>query len=286
MEKLIQYRTRESLFDGPFGDGSPWHAAGMGYILVTEHGHLVVIDGGCPNDAEDFLSLLEQNADGKPVVDLWIITHPHGDHLGALQTICKTPELLSRLEIKKFVYYYPEEFTDAKGVHTNIGANKDMESILALTGAERHHPALDEKITVDGMEFHFLYYTYDCRIINNTYNCNACSLVFTVQAKNKKIMFTGDATTRNLQVVVWLYRKKLKCDILQMPHHALCDTGHLDFYKEVDAKTLLVPTCVAGDRSMHSEQYANHQKRGWNLWAEENADTVYKSFEGTVEIEL
>ncbi|MBQ9098947.1 MAG: MBL fold metallo-hydrolase [Clostridia bacterium] len=286
MEKLIQYGTKASLFDGPFGNGAPWHAAGMGYVIVTEQKHLIVIDGGHPQDAEEILALLEANANGVPVVDLWIITHHHGDHMGALQRICETPALLARVKIEKLVWRYPEEFLDANGVAVNVQGNRTMYALAALADAEVLHPELDQKLTVDGMELHFLYYTYDCRIVNRTANCNVCSLVFTVQGKQKKVMFTGDAYTRNLQVVVWLYRKQLKCDILQMPHHALCDTGLLDFYKEVDAKTVLIPTCIAGDRAMHSDQYAGNAKRGWNLWAEENADTVYKTFEGTVEIEL
>ena len=287
MEKLIQYSTHESRYDGPFNGKVGWRSAGMGYILVTEHGKLAVIDGGCTNDTEDFLALLEQQANGhKPVVELWIITHPHGDHDGVLNTIAQTPELLARVEIKEIVYRFPNEFEERNGTKSNIAANANMEKVLALTGAKAHLPELDEKITVDGMEFHFLYYAYDCRIINRTANCNVCSLVFTVQGKNKKIMFTGDAYSRNLQVVTWLYRGQLQCNILQMPHHALCDTGNLDFYREVNAEIVLEPTCVAGDRAMHSELYCNTERARWNAFAEENAKKVYNPFEGTVDFEL
>ena len=286
MEKLIQYRTHESLYDGPFNGKVGWHAAGMGYIIVTENKRLIVVDGGCPNDTEDFLALLEETAGGKPVVDLWIITHPHSDHHGVLDRIAKTPEYASRVTVKELLYRFPEEFVERNGAASNIAANANMEKLRSLLGATVHTPELDEKMTVDGIELHFLYYPYDCRFLNNRYNCNACSLVFTVQAKNKKIMFTGDATTRNLQVVYWLYGKALKSDILQMPHHALCDTGLLKFYKAVDAETVLEPTCIAGDRAMHSELYCETEGGRWNAFAEENARAVYKSFEGTVELEL
>jgi beta-lactamase superfamily II metal-dependent hydrolase len=286
MEKLIQYCTKESLYDGAFNGKVGWHAAGMGYIIVSENKHLIVIDGGCPHDAEDFLRLIEENADGKPVVDLWIITHPHSDHDGALNRIAKTPELCARVEIKEIVYRFPKEFFERNGAFSNVNANANMETVLSLTGAKAHLPELDEKVTVDGAEVHFLYYPYDCRIINGIGNCNVCSLIFTVQTKNKRILFTGDANTRNLQVVKWLYGKALKCDILQLPHHALCDTGHLDFYKVVDAAIVLEPTCIAGDRAMHSELYCTAERARWNAFAEENAAKVYKSYEGTVEIEL
>ena len=38
MEKLIQYMTRASLYEGAFDSNVGWSAAGMGYILVTENG--------------------------------------------------------------------------------------------------------------------------------------------------------------------------------------------------------------------------------------------------------
>lgn len=286
MEKLIQYCTKESLYDGPFNGKVGWHAAGMGYILVTENRHLIVVDGGCPHDAEDFLALLEQNADGKPVVDLWIMTHAHSDHFGVIDRIAKTPELRERVAVKELLWRFPEEFIEGNGSMPHAAANRMMQGICEAFGAAAHCPELDERLTVDGMELHFLYYTYDCRIVNHAFNTNACSLVFTVQAKNKKILFTGDAVSRNLQVVTWLYRKQLKCDILQMPHHALCDTGLLAFYKEVNAEILLEPTCIAGDRAMHSELYCNTERGRWNAFAEENAVRVCKSFEGTTELEL
>ena len=286
MEKLIQYCTKESLFDGAFNGKVGWHAAGMGYILVTKQGRLVVIDGGCPNDAEDFLALLEQTAGGKPVVDLWIITHAHSDHFGVIDSISKSPALCERLEVKEFLWRFPEEFVEGNGNTPHPAMNRMMERICAAFGAAAHTPELNERITVDSMELHFLYYAYDCRIINNALNANACSLIFTVQAENKKIMFTGDAVTRTLQVVDWMYRKQLKCDILQMPHHALCDTGLLAFYKGVDAAVLLEPTCIAGDRAMHGELYRSTERARFNAWAEENAAKVYKSFTGTVELTL
>ena len=285
MEKLIQYCTKESLYNGAFDSTVGWHAAGMGYILVTEGGKLIVIDGGCPNDAEDFLALLEKTAGGKPVVDLWIITHAHSDHFGVLNTIANSEALRDRLAVREFLWRFPEEFVEGNGNTPHAAMNRMMESICAVFGAAAHTPELDEKMTVDGMELHFLYYAYDCRIINNAFNTNACSLVFTVQAKNKKIMFTGDAVTRNLYAVCWIYRKKLKCDILQMPHHALCDTGLTAFYKEVGATVLLEPTCIAGDRAMHTE-YVGKSRAADNAFAEENATEIYRSFEGTVEIEL
>lgn len=282
MEKLIQYCTKASHYDGPFGKDVGWTPAGMGYIIRTDNNHLVVVDGGFEEDAEDFVALLENNSATQiPEIDLWIITHPHDDHFTILLEICRRPELLSRLHIKKFVYHFPADFKDYKGDGID-DVFPLMEEILAATGAQYHLPEVDEILEVDGMRFHFLYTPTDCTILNNL---NQLSLIFTVQGKGKKIMFTGDAYYRTVQIVLWRYPGRLACDILQLPHHGLCDTGNLmEFYRQVNAKTVLIPISVAGDRTMRSDMYGD--KPAVNRFAEENAEMVYKAFEGTVEIDL
>ncbi len=289
MEKLIQYRTKASLYDGAFDSKVGWSAAGMGDVIVTANNKLIVIDGGFGDDADSIVSLLCENSnDDIPHVDLWIITHPHTDHYGAIREIAGNESLRRRITVGTVIYWFPLEFCGKDGSAGVLAkANDEMTAVCQAFGAEYHRPSLDEKIAIDGMEFHFLYVPDDCTILNTAGgNANHCSLIFTVQGEHKKAMITGDAYNRSMQMTVWRYHKKLKCDILQMPHHGLCDSYNIDFYKEVDAKTVLIPVSVAGDRSMHSEMYADSEGRNHNLWAEINAEKVYKAFEGTVEIEL
>ena len=57
---------------------------GMGYVVTLGEGHFVLIDGNGDN-GEDHLRLLDCIKKGtpegmKPVVDCWVITHPHWDH--------------------------------------------------------------------------------------------------------------------------------------------------------------------------------------------------------------
>lgn len=289
MEKLIQYSTKASLYDGPFGGEAGWSAAGMGDIIVTENRKLIVVDGGFGDDAENIISLLKDNSkDEIPHVDLWIITHPHTDHYGAIREIANNESLRKSITVGKIMYFFPLEFCGKDGTPGVLAKpNEEMTAICNAFGAEYHRPSRDEKITIDGVELHFLYVPDDCSILNTAGgNANYCSLIFTVQGKNKKAMITGDAYGRSMQVTAWRYRKKLKCDIFQMPHHALCDAYNIEFYKEIDANIVLMPISIAGDRSMHSDMYAAKEGRNHNIWVENNAEKVYKAFEGTVEIEL
>ena len=197
--------------------------------------------------------------------------------------ICNRADLAARVKIKELLYYFPEEFVDNRGNTCNVAPNADMEKILDTFGAQRHTPAIDEKFDVDGLGFHFLYVPIDCEAINNQANANICSLIFTVSAENQKVMFTGDAWRKNLASVVEAYHGQLKCDILQLPHHALCDTGNSQFYREVGAETVILPTSIAGTRAMNTLYYDQNAD---NREAVERASRVIKAFEGNIEIEL
>lgn len=289
MEKLIQYRTKASLYDGGFGGEYGWSAAGMGYIIVSENGKLVVIDGGFGDDAEDILSLLRENSDKEvPHVDLWIITHPHYDHFGALSELSANERLRGLVTVERILYRFPLEFVGKDGKARNLESTcNKMQAIATAFNADVHCPERGDRIDIDGIEIEFLFVPDDCSFLNTGGgNANLVSLIFTVKGRSKRAMFTGDAYGRTMQMTAWRYKGSLACDIMQMPHHGLCDAYNIDFYREVNAETLLIPISVAGDREMHSERYAEKDGRNHNLWAENNAKTVYKAFEGTVEIEL
>ena len=286
MAKLIQYMTKDSLYDGIF-DNSGWAAAGMGYVIVTENKKLIVVDGGHPNDADSLIELLESQASQKNIeIEYWIITHPHLDHYGAVQKISETTNSPYNISVKQFVYWFPEEFLGHDGEPKALAsANEMMKGICHTLHAQPYRPQRDDLLVVDDITIQFLYVPDDCSIINNSGgNSNMCSLIFTVSGKNKKAMITGDAYTNTMQTTAWRYAKKLKCDILQMPHHALCDAYCVDFYRFVDPQILLLPISTAGYRSMHSKLYEKYEGCIANLCVEAKAEKVYKAFEGTTEI--
>lgn len=285
MAEFIQYMTRASLYDGAFDSVVGWKAAGMGDIIVTDGGHLIVVDGGNYEDAEDLLSLLEAEGGGHPFVDLWIITHPHTDHYGAAERIFTTPELAARIKVQEFLYHFPEEFTTKDGQRPNPGHKAHLDRAAALAGADVCVPDVGTTRSVDGVEVEFLYTPYDPRIISGIGNENHCSTIFTVAGPNKKVMITGDAYSREMQLAVWLHHDRLACDILQMPHHGLCDAHNIEFYREVNAETVFIPTSRAGYRAMHDGSYSGNGIDS-NSWCEQNAQNVYTAFSGTARIQI
>ena len=60
----------------------------MSFVIETEDGKLIVIDGGKPGDAQHLLDTLRRlSGEEKPHVNAWFLTHNHIDHTGALETL-------------------------------------------------------------------------------------------------------------------------------------------------------------------------------------------------------
>ena len=279
MAKLIQYCTEGSKLQGEF----KWQAAGMGYVILTDNGKLAVIDGGHRADAKPLVELVKEvSGDDIPTVDLWIITHPHGDHFGALAEISENEALLRAIKVKELCFKNPEEFywgkpDNRRSLDRELNAMKELASRL---GAVHHIPETGENITLDTVKIKFYYVTDPA---DEPSDPNELSLVFSVEGANKKVMFTGDAYKKTLLKALERYGDELKSDAVQLAHHAL-NGGSTEFYRAVDAKIAFVPISEPGDLSMKEEKHIECNRH--NRFAAENADVLYKAYNGNAEIEI
>lgn len=60
----------------------------MGYLLITDHGKVIAVDGGTEGDAPEFKRLVRENGGH---IDLWFLTHPHHDHHDVFVNFSETP---------------------------------------------------------------------------------------------------------------------------------------------------------------------------------------------------
>ena len=149
------------MYDGAFGGAVGWPAAGMGYVIRTNDG-AIVIDGGLPEDAEPLLELI-----GDEPIRLWVITHPHYDHYGALHTIAKSHTMRKRVRVERLCYYFPADLLSADGHHVCADAKKHMTEIAEALGSDVHRPSYLEKLCIGETELCFIYTPDDCTIFKS-----------------------------------------------------------------------------------------------------------------------
>jgi len=208
----------------------------MSYVIRTVHGRVIVIDGG--NDAETaylrgFLAALGDH------VTLWIISHPHSDHVAALNGILDD---LGTLRIDAIATTLPEVAWLKKYCPGEDATVVHSERLIA--GAARckiplRRLLLGEELSVDGIQAKVLGV---CNPEIHGNGVNNSSLVWRMWDDTKSILFTGDIGVEGSEKVLeGPYRDFLACDYIQMAHHG--QNGAVEaFYVASAPKYCLWPT--------------------------------------------
>ena len=170
------------------------------FIITTEDGKTIVIDGGFPSETDHFLSSLQEITGAGIPQDTVYLNFPSQSFVAkqdasAAQTMADFYRLLPR-------------FADKMRI---------------LSGGD----VLD----IGAAHFHILY-SHDFEITANV--CNNTSLVFRMELGGKSVMFTGDCGVEAGHKVLRLWKDSglLQCDYCQMAHHGQngCDRA---FYEAV-----------------------------------------------------
>lgn len=198
------------------------------FIITTETGELIVIDGGFVTETDHFLRYLKETAGtDTPHIDAWFLSHPHDDHIEVFYNVIEN---------------HAEEVTIGK-VYANFPsslffAGRDAAAERIAGEFQRLLPLFADKYTIvsGGDEFDIgaahikMLYSTDFEFKG----CNDSSLVFRMELGGKSILFTGDCGVAAGRKILRLWKDSglLKCDICQMAHHGQngCDR---DFYEAV-----------------------------------------------------
>ncbi len=207
---------------------------GNSYVFRMSSGKVVVMDGGVPQEAgylRGFLGALGNK------VDTWFVSHPHGDHIGALNEILKKPKGITIGKI------YHSEFS--KDFYENVepGCREltaDFYNNLKKADAEVvdvTEPGL--LVEVDDTKFKILD-VKDERVRFNPYN-NSCMVIRCWDAA-RSFVFLGDAgREQGDRLLGGPFRQELDCDFLQLAHHGQKGVSK-DFYRTIKFEACLWPT--------------------------------------------
>lgn len=192
----------------------------MSFLLQTNNGEVIVIDGGLDQDADHLVETI-QSMGGR--VSAWLITHPHSDHIGALTNILNRNPVPVQIDSIYYSFLSREQYE--KG--DNMGRMSDYDNLMAAfskTAPEKLHTPLSKgqefwvdnaRITVMNEPFYTEYSTF-----------NNSSVVYRIDINGKRIMFLGDLGwepgTRLIRM--WNYNE-LESDVVQMAHHGQDGVG-------------------------------------------------------------
>jgi beta-lactamase superfamily II metal-dependent hydrolase len=193
-------------------------------VVVTPNRHIIVFDGGRPEDGKHLAEVISQYSD---TVDYWFLSHAHSDHCGALMTIAK--KMPDALKIKNVLYAFPPQEWLAE---TEKGSAKETATVCTEVAAFPWPQTIlkkGDKFEIDGAVVDVLNF-YDLNITNNS--CNNSSLVFSLKMGGRRLIFPGDIGVEMSKVLIDEYGDDLKADIVVLSHHGQSGASR-EFYKRV-----------------------------------------------------
>jgi Predicted hydrolase (metallo-beta-lactamase superfamily) len=207
---------------------------GNSYILRTSGGKVIVIDGGFETEQENLRANIA--AEGNHV-DLWFITHPHQDHMGAFNEILKDRR---GIVIDRIIYSrLPDDFLDYEKANAEDARNyyKTIDSVTEGTDILNLHRT-GGRFDIDGIGIMVLGVS-NPEYKKNPYNNS--SMIIRFWDKDKSVVILGDSGIECGNKALAEYPEQLNCDYMQMAHHGQNGCSE-EFYKAVNFRACLWPT--------------------------------------------
>ena len=208
----------------------------MSYLLETPEGRLVMIDGGHPvkEDAEYLYDLLLQKG-GK--VDLWLMTHVHSDHYGALCWMLQNLPAFA-LDIAELRFSFPPEAWQ-KAVEPDSFELTQREEFLSALKNHGLYPKPLQKgdvFSVGGLRLEVL---WDGSAYERYHTVNDTSCVIRAHYPKRDVLFLADlGREAGADLLAETTAGSLSCDIVQMAHHGQNGVDRR-FYEAVQPKICL-----------------------------------------------
>ena len=212
-------------------------------IYTLADGSFIVVDGGFAQDADHVyktLKELNEREDGKIVVAAWIMSHHHGDHIGAFNAIADK-EYAKEINIEQFIYNptassyfwrmvnapynYQGDFNYA--VYNNVFIAEKLAK-FGDGNAKIINPHMGQVMQIRNADVEFLYTGDEDMFPLHMDNSNDSSMVFTVNfdmgtetaEDDTRVLMMNDACCDSAYAVLHpLFSRVMDCDIVQVGHH-------------------------------------------------------------------
>lgn len=268
---LWQFEVDHSLID-----------CGMCYFVRCADGSFFVVDSAHTYSVNDDIRICEFlkkiNGGKKPVVSGWFFSHAHDDH------ICKFLDVIDyhkdEIDIKAVYYNFPSADNEDK-IHWGTPAVKLIERFEETMDKNdqvkkiRLHAG--QHFYIGNLEFDVLC-THEDVYPGHFNNFNNTTVSLMMRVNGSRVLFPGDSSDKNDEIIIKRYNEFLKCDIMQMSHHGHSGTSP-EFYRRANAECVLFPiTEIKFDEELPRQEA--------NRVAIELSKEYHIASNGTVEIPL
>lgn len=205
----------------------------MGYIMKTSTGKVIVVDGG--NDADE-PNLVEHIKSLGNKVDVWFITHPHGDHASAIIRVIEETDIpiekiyYTMNDLEWYKTYAEERAWEAERFYNALQNERIKNNIEEVK--------LNQIINIDFIKCEILG-VKNPEITNNAFNNS--SMVIKMNLEKSSILFLGDTGEESGDKLLNTQKDKLKSDIVQVAHHGQRGAKE-SLYQEIKPTICLWPT--------------------------------------------
>ncbi len=268
IENVTEEVTEDKLYEVRLYSLMPEKGSLMqSFVLRTEHGKLIVIDGGIDGDGFEkkaympaALRAIAGVEDAEYVeVEAWFLSHAHKDHFGELLKTLNEYTDDKNFVINNFYFDFPDYTTDEFPADTND--REQLEQLKAaldyyaeargisvsegstyyddINGAVINQKSIEEgyEMNIDGVRIEFLQ-TWSK---SDGTNVNDSSLVMRMWVEGQSILFLQDTGAGKGNKLLQKYNDNLKSDIVQMAHHGQGGVNK-PVYKKIDASVRIWPT--------------------------------------------
>ena len=200
------------------------------YVIQLSNGHFIIIDGGHHFEAPYLLEYLENLSEGKkPIIEAWILSHGHFDHVGALMGFVQNADKYAGKVYLEGIYFNePNDAvttTYADGHHHYMAYIERISSVFKTTKGEEadiYRMMTGQRYTFDGVTMDILMSQellegYSDENESEAFNETSTWTLFTIN--EKKLLTAGDASDYAARFINEAYSDGFTVDVFTALHH-------------------------------------------------------------------
>ena len=264
---------------------------GNSFIFELKNGHFVLNDGGTEDDLIYLIEYLESLVpEGeKPIIDAWIISHAHEDHMGVYTELLNHLEWADRFYVEEVIYSEPnrEVFLEYN-VNTAPYVNSAISAMRTTDGKKPNvvRPVMGQRYYFCDIVVEVVLSQDFLLLKNYQQNFNDSSTWLMYHIDGQKALLGGDGDYAGMKTIMNNFNSEyFTLDFFQNLHHSynvydywtdFCPKMTTVFVPIYDPVGYWVPTVAGGTRLM-SEEFVNANKK-----IIEKAEEAYTGEGGTL----